>query len=250
MLLRYPLNSLRSLHAHRRIAALVHAVTPRLRCVARLSIRVRCVRLTPAVPSPSSSSTVRSVALSSVPAVCCCSAAAAPLFPSSSLLCASVLWRARSSPISTRDTMQALAWRTAVRSGRRAAAAAGLASSGPSATAATGTSGGVTNVWSAVFIPSAASTGASAARCSFHSSAHPLRAPASSDHYRTLGVSRTADKSEIKASYYKLAKQHHPDLTGSSNSEQFTRIQSAYEVLGDEKARKEYDARSVAVAQC
>ena len=46
-----------------------------------------------------------------------------------------------------------------------------------------------------------------------------------------------------------LAKQYHPDTSGDSSkatSEQFTKIQSAWETLGDDKARKEYDHKSVA----
>lgn len=45
-----------------------------------------------------------------------------------------------------------------------------------------------------------------------------------------------------------LAKQYHPDTSGDSSkatSEQFTKIQSAWETLGDDKARKEYDHKSV-----
>jgi DnaJ-class molecular chaperone len=59
------------------------------------------------------------------------------------------------------------------------------------------------------------------------------------DHYNTLGVSKTANPDEIKKAYRKLASQHHPDKGG--NKEKFQEIQSAYSVLSDEQKRAEYD---------
>ncbi len=55
-----------------------------------------------------------------------------------------------------------------------------------------------------------------------------------------LGVSPTATDKEITRAYRKLAKQHHPDAHPGSE-ERFKEIASAYDVLGDEKKRKEYD---------
>jgi len=88
--------------------------------------------------------------------------------------------------------------------------------------------------------PLANATAASSRRC-FHTSACRH---AEQDHYKVLGVSKGASKADIKKQYYKLAKQYHPDTAsskGAASTETFTRIQSAYEVLGDDKARKEYD---------
>ena len=67
--------------------------------------------------------------------------------------------------------------------------------------------------------------------------------PALPDHYATLGVSETATAKEIKKAYRALAQEFHPDRNaGDKTSEdRFKDIQSAYEVLGDEAKRKDYD---------
>lgn len=59
------------------------------------------------------------------------------------------------------------------------------------------------------------------------------------DHYTTLGVARTASADEIKRAYRKLASQHHPDRGG--DTQQFQKIQAAYDVLSDPDKRAEYD---------
>ncbi|HEX4060586.1 MAG TPA: molecular chaperone DnaJ [Streptosporangiaceae bacterium] len=68
------------------------------------------------------------------------------------------------------------------------------------------------------------------------------------DYYKTLGVSKNAPADEIKKSYRKLAKKYHPDANkgNASAEERFKEISEAYNVLSDEKRRKEYDeARSL-----
>ncbi|MDP2683786.1 MAG: molecular chaperone DnaJ [bacterium] len=63
---------------------------------------------------------------------------------------------------------------------------------------------------------------------------------ANKDLYELLGVSKSATQDEIKKAYRKLAHQHHPDKTGG-DEKKFKEINSAYQVLGNEQKRKQYD---------
>jgi len=68
------------------------------------------------------------------------------------------------------------------------------------------------------------------------------------DFYKVLGVSKDAPADEIKKSYRKLARKYHPDANKGdpASEERFKEISEAYNVLSDEKRRKEYDeARSL-----
>lgn len=60
------------------------------------------------------------------------------------------------------------------------------------------------------------------------------------DYYKVLGVSQQASEKEITRAYRKLAKQYHPDANPGSE-DRFKEISAAYDVLGDEAKRKEYD---------
>jgi len=63
------------------------------------------------------------------------------------------------------------------------------------------------------------------------------------DYYEALGMSRSADQSEIQRAYRKLARQHHPDVNKDPGAEQrFKEISEAYDVLSDPEKRKRYDA--------
>jgi len=70
----------------------------------------------------------------------------------------------------------------------------------------------------------------------------------SEDPYQILGVPRSATSSQIKSAYRKLALKHHPDRQADEASKQratqiFSKISNAYEILGDESGRREYDTQ-------
>jgi len=62
------------------------------------------------------------------------------------------------------------------------------------------------------------------------------------DYYTDLGVTRSADDREIKSAFRKKARECHPDVNDSPEAtEQFQKIQRAYEILGDPEKRARYD---------
>ncbi|XP_065181576.1 dnaJ homolog subfamily A member 3, mitochondrial-like [Sycon ciliatum] len=67
---------------------------------------------------------------------------------------------------------------------------------------------------------------------------------AKKNFYDILGIGKTASQSEIKKAYYKLAKEHHPDANRSNPdaSKKFAEIAEAYEALGNEEKRRDYDS--------
>lgn len=63
------------------------------------------------------------------------------------------------------------------------------------------------------------------------------------DYYEILGVERSADDGALKASYRKLAMEHHPDRNGGCEEAEgrFKEINEAYSILSDPQKRAAYD---------
>src|SRR5215216_7274805 len=63
------------------------------------------------------------------------------------------------------------------------------------------------------------------------------------DPYEVLGLSRDASQDDIQQAHRKLVRKYHPDTNPEDPraEERFKEAQQAYEVLSDEKKRREYD---------
>ena len=60
------------------------------------------------------------------------------------------------------------------------------------------------------------------------------------NYYDILGVNKNASQDEIKKAYRNLSKKYHPDRNGGDDSK-FKEINEAYDTLGDETKRRQYD---------
>jgi len=58
-----------------------------------------------------------------------------------------------------------------------------------------------------------------------------------------LGIPKNADQKQIKKAYYQLAKKYHPDSNKDdpNASKKFQEVSEAYEILGDDDKRAQYD---------
>ncbi|HVB75600.1 MAG TPA: DnaJ domain-containing protein [Ktedonobacteraceae bacterium] len=65
------------------------------------------------------------------------------------------------------------------------------------------------------------------------------------DYYTILEVPPTATQVEIKRSYHRLARLHHPDLNKQALDIHIKRLNEAYQVLGDPQKRAAYDAQRI-----
>ncbi|CBQ71768.1 related to ATPase family protein [Sporisorium reilianum SRZ2] len=65
------------------------------------------------------------------------------------------------------------------------------------------------------------------------------------DHYSTLQVARGATQAQIKAQFYKLSKELHPDVNPSDDAKKrFQEVSEAYATLGSAANRKVYDRQA------
>ena len=62
------------------------------------------------------------------------------------------------------------------------------------------------------------------------------------DYYQTLGLSKNANKEDIKKAYKELAKKYHPDVSKEANAEEkFKEVSEAYAILSDDTKRQQYE---------
>jgi molecular chaperone DnaJ len=71
----------------------------------------------------------------------------------------------------------------------------------------------------------------------------PQREWLEKDYYKILGVPEAAIAKDVTKAYRKLARELHPDANpgNAAAEERFKEVSAAYDVLGDEAKRKEYD---------
>ena len=60
------------------------------------------------------------------------------------------------------------------------------------------------------------------------------------DYYKILGIEKDASKEVVKKAFRELAHKYHPDKN-DGDGERFKKINEAYQVLGDEEKRHQYD---------
>jgi DnaJ-class molecular chaperone len=65
--------------------------------------------------------------------------------------------------------------------------------------------------------------------------------------YKVLGVQSRADIGQIKAAYYKLAREHHPDRGG--DAKRFHEVAEAWHLLNHPARRKSHDETLILLGQ-
>lgn len=70
------------------------------------------------------------------------------------------------------------------------------------------------------------------------------------DYYKILGIRRTANRTEIKSAYRKLARLRHPDVNRGSEAaaKEFALLSKAYRILSDPQERAYYDEQLSSLA--
>jgi len=69
------------------------------------------------------------------------------------------------------------------------------------------------------------------------------------DYYKILEVQPTASMDEIKRSYHRLARLHHPDLNQHALDIHIKRLNQAYEIIGNPVRRTRYDKQRAEMQQ-
>ena len=69
------------------------------------------------------------------------------------------------------------------------------------------------------------------------------------DYYSLLEVPYHATLAQIKQSYRRLARLHHPDLNQQASDEQIKQLNEAYAVLSDRARRAAYDIQRLEMAR-
>ena len=71
------------------------------------------------------------------------------------------------------------------------------------------------------------------------------------DPYKTLGVTKNSSLEDIKKSYRTLAKKYHPDINPDSKASEvkFKEISNAYDLIGTEEAKNNFDRGEVDLEQ-
>ncbi|KAI9207578.1 uncharacterized protein BJ171DRAFT_420658 [Polychytrium aggregatum] len=86
-------------------------------------------------------------------------------------------------------------------------------------------------------------------KSALRSAQQTLKQSKKKDYYKILGVQRSADESDIKKAYRKMALQHHPDKNSGLSEEEkslaetkFKEISEAYSVLSDPRKKNMFDS--------